>query len=147
MLVHDCLMLKHQPTVTKYSAKCFCWKPFIVSNAKPWQVLQAVSVIRADSMIRVAIRRALGYRHGYSHKTWIFRFSRIMRPRIMQSAWDIAPLAQSIISIVARIASWKEPYHYYQITVSARLAPLAWWPAVTRRRSYLYARRFLQQAA
>ena len=41
-----------------------------------WQVLQAVSVIVADNMIRVAIRRALGYRHGYSHKTWIFRFPR-----------------------------------------------------------------------
>ena len=39
-------------------------------------VLQAISVIPADNMIRVAIRRALGYRHGYSHKTWLFRFPR-----------------------------------------------------------------------
>ena len=69
-------------------------------------MLQAISVIPADNMIRVAIWRALGYRNGYSNKTWIFRFSRC-------SARDIAPLTQSIISIVARIASWNEPYHYY----------------------------------
>ena len=78
-----------------------------------WQMLQAISVIHADNMIRVAIRRALGYRHGYSHKTGYFVFRVALRPRIMQSTRDIALLAQSIISIVARIASWNEPYHYY----------------------------------
>ena len=39
-------------------------------------LLQDISMIHADNMIRVAIRRALGNRYGYSHKTWIFRFSR-----------------------------------------------------------------------
>ena len=39
-------------------------------------LLQAISVIHAVNMIRMAIRRALGYRHGYSHKTWIIRLSR-----------------------------------------------------------------------
>ena len=53
------------------------------------------------------------YRHGYSLETWIFLFSRCTATGIMQSARDIAPLEQSIISIVAGIASWKEPYHYY----------------------------------
>ena len=38
--------------------------------------VQALSVIHANNMLRVAIRRALGYRHGYCHTTWIFRFSR-----------------------------------------------------------------------
>ena len=47
---------------------------YIIDIWKP--VLQAISVIHADNMIRVAIRRALGYRHGYPHKTWIFRFWR-----------------------------------------------------------------------
>ena len=46
-------------------------------------------------------------RHGY------FVFRVVPRPPIMQSAREIAPLAQSIISIVTRIASWHEPYHYY----------------------------------
>ena len=129
-------------------------------SPKTKQLWQATSVIRADNMIRVAIRRTLGYPHGYCHKTWIFRISRCsadennvirsgdcvacaicckpypwftrktwfvwrfdahwviamdipMVLRIMQSARDIAPLAQSIISIVARIASWNEPYQYY----------------------------------
>ena len=76
-------------------------------------LLQAISVIPADNMIRVAIRRALGYHHGYSHKTWIFLFRVALRPRIMPSARYIAPLAQSKISIVARRASWNEPYHYF----------------------------------
>ena len=39
-------------------------------------VLQAVSVIGAYNVIRVAILRALRYPFGYSHKTWIFRISR-----------------------------------------------------------------------
>ena len=39
-------------------------------------LLQAVSVICAHHVIRVAILRALRYSLGYSHKTWIFRISR-----------------------------------------------------------------------
>ena len=46
-------------------------------------------------------------RHGY----FVFRVA--LRPRIRQSARDIAPLAKSMISIVARIVSCNEPYHYY----------------------------------
>ena len=40
------------------------------------QVLQVVSVIGANHVIRVAILRALRYPLVYSHKTWIFRISR-----------------------------------------------------------------------
>ena len=39
-------------------------------------LLQAVSVIGAHHVIRVAILRALRYSLGYSHKTWILRISR-----------------------------------------------------------------------
>ena len=39
-------------------------------------LLQAVSVIGAHDVIRLAILRALCYTLGYSHKTWILRISR-----------------------------------------------------------------------
>ena len=39
-------------------------------------LLQTVSVIGANHVIRVAILRALRYSLGYSHKTWTFRISR-----------------------------------------------------------------------
>ena len=39
-------------------------------------LLQAVSVIGAHHVIRVAILRALRYSPGYSHKTWILRILR-----------------------------------------------------------------------
>ena len=39
-------------------------------------MLQAVDVIGAHHVIRVAILRALRYSLGYSRKTWIFRISR-----------------------------------------------------------------------
>ena len=45
------------------------------SHCVVYQMLQAISVIHTDNMIRVAIRHALGYRHGYSHKAWMFSFS------------------------------------------------------------------------
>ena len=54
-----------------------------------------------------AMAMDISIRHGY------FVFRVVLRPPIMQSARDIALLAQSIISIVARIASWNEPYYYY----------------------------------
>ena len=44
--------------------------------ARGFWMLQAVSVIGAHHVIRVAILRALRYLLGYSHKTWIFRISR-----------------------------------------------------------------------
>ena len=39
-------------------------------------MLQTASVIHAHNVIGMAIRRALRYRLGYSHKSWIFRISR-----------------------------------------------------------------------
>ena len=68
------------------------------------------SFVHFDHMLPQNVRRIamdIPIRHGY------FVFRVVLRPRIMQSAWDIAPLSHSIISIVARIASWKVPYHYY----------------------------------
>ena len=41
-----------------------------------YQLLQAVSVIGAHHVFRVAVLRAFRYSLGYSHKTWIFRVSR-----------------------------------------------------------------------
>ena len=76
-----------------------CCKPY------PWFARIAWFAWRFDAHWVIAMD--IPIRHGY------FVFRVVLRPRIMQSAWDIAPLAQSIISIVVRIASWKEPYHYY----------------------------------
>ena len=57
---------------------CMCismnWRSRIVIMTH--DLLQAVSVIGAHHVIRVAILRALCYSLGYSHKTWIFRISR-----------------------------------------------------------------------
>ena len=76
-----------------------CCKPY------PWFTRITWFAWRFDAHWVIAMD--IPIRHGY----FVFRVA--LRPRIMQSARDIAPLAQSIISKVARIASWNEPYHYY----------------------------------
>ena len=76
-----------------------CCKPY------PWFTRITWFAWRFDAHWVIAMD--IPIRHGY----FVFRVA--LRPRIMQSARDIAPLAQSIISIVARISSWNEPYHYY----------------------------------
>ena len=83
----------------KQNIKCFCCKPY------PWFTRKTLFAWRFDAHWVIAIN--IPVRHGY------FVFQVALRPRIMQSARDIAPLAQSIMFIVARIASWNEPYHYY----------------------------------
>ena len=70
-----------------------CFKPY------PWFTRITWFAWRFDA--HWVIVMDIPIRHGY------FAF------RITQSVRDIAPLAQSIISIVARITSWNEPYHYY----------------------------------
>ena len=75
-----------------------CCKPF------PWFARITWFAWRFDAHWVIAMD--IPIRRGY----FVFRVA--LRPRIMQSARDIAPLAQSIISIVARIASWNEPYQY-----------------------------------
>ena len=59
---------------TIYFKVAFLW--WIPPTKSPWCMLQAVSVIGAHHVIRVAILRALRYLLGYSHKTWISRISR-----------------------------------------------------------------------
>ena len=76
-----------------------CCKPY------PWFTRITWFVWRFD--VHWVIAMDIPIRHGY----FVFRVA--LRPRIMQSTRDIALLAQSIISIVALIASWNEPYHYY----------------------------------
>ena len=71
----------------------------------PWFTRITCFVWRFDAHWVIAMDIAI--RHGY------FGFRVALRPRIMQSARDIAPLAQFIISIFARIASWNKTYHYY----------------------------------
>ena len=95
-------------------------------------MLQAVSVIGAHHVIRVAILRALRYSLGYSQKTWIFRISRSSADaigviRAGHYAAGVIPNIHSCANSVMNLAG-------ALITVSARLAPLVWWPAVTRRR-------------
>ena len=67
----------------------------------PRCLLQAISVIRADNMIRVAIQRTLVIAMDIPIRHRYFVFRVVLRPRIMKSTRDIAPLAQSIISKVA----------------------------------------------
>ena len=74
-------------------------------GAYPWFTRITCFAWRFDAHWVIAMDIAI--RHGY----FVFRVA--LRPRIMQSARDIAPLAQFIISIFARIASWNKTYHYY----------------------------------
>ena len=88
----------HTPLVTRWS-NSNCCKPY------PWFPRITWFAWRIDAHWVIAMD--IPIRHGY----FVFRVA--LRPRIMQSARDIAPLAQSIIFIVARIASWNEPCYYY----------------------------------
>ena len=112
---------------------------FGIICCKPYPLFARITWFAWQFDAHWVIAMAIPIRHGY----FVFRVD--LWPRIMQSAQDIVPLVQSLISIVAWITSWNEPCYYYGFF--ARLAPLAWWPTVTRRGGNLYARRFSQQAA
>ena len=117
--IHTYLYLFHI-CETKY-----IWK----SNLNARYVLQAVSVIGAHHVIRVAILRALRYSLWCSHKTWILRISCSSADAISVIRAAITPLAWYQISIVARIASWIWLEHYYgfrapgAVTVMTRRDP------------------------
>ena len=80
----------------------------------PWFTRITWFAWRFDAHLVIAMD--IPIRHGY------FVFCVVLRPRIMQSARDNAPLAQSIVSIVARKVSWKEPYHYYGFRVPGAIS-------------------------
>ena len=82
-------------------------------------MLQAVSVIGAHHVIRVAILRALLYSLGYSHKTWIFRISRSSADAI-----SVIRAGHYAVGVMPNIHSWANSV--MDLAVALLRFPRAW---------------------
>ena len=73
-------ILLYEVVITRKILSLLCWDEIKCPKQRGYHwtypMLQAVSVIGAHHVIRVAILRTLRYSLGYSRKTWIFRISR-----------------------------------------------------------------------